>query len=125
MSWRRIARGIRRASDDCARSDTGREAARNQRWKIFEYEPGEFEKFAHAKTPAGLSVEDGVQGLIRICRANTGEDSEVALRLMRGLIPAASPHVETKGGRGNKTSDIVRGFGNSETYLLRRLKRDH
>ena len=48
----------------------------------------------------------------------------LTLRLIRRLLPAAPPHEETKGGRGKKTADNIRSFGTSETYLLRRLKRD-
>jgi hypothetical protein len=72
-----------------------------------------------------------VAGLIRICEAVKGEDSEVALRKIRELMPALPPaatHAEAgaNGGKGKKASDNVTGFrGTSETYLLRRLKRDH
>jgi hypothetical protein len=46
------------------------------------------------------------------------EDSEVALRLMRDLLPKALQHEEIRDGRGKETGDNVTGFrGNSEPYL--------
>jgi hypothetical protein len=93
-----------------------------QTWEEYEYGEADFEKFVRARYPAGLTVDDGVAGLIRICEATKSEDAEVCLRLIRGLIPAEAPH----GGKREKQVDTVNlpKGGNSETYLLRRLKRD-
>ena len=50
------------------------------------------------------------------------------MRLMRQVMPEQPAQEIGKGkagpGRGNKTADNVYRFGNSETYLLRRLKRE-
>jgi hypothetical protein len=94
----------------------------------FSYRENEFDKFAKAKFPAGLGVSDGIAGLVRICEATKGEDSEACLRLIRGLLPAEGPHGTNQhskeSGGNNITSSITETRGTSETYLLRRLKRD-
>jgi hypothetical protein len=98
---------------------------------VFEYGPDEFEKFTLAKRPAGLELPEGIKTLIGICELAKGdEDAAAALVILRGLEPKADTHAEAgaKGGRGKKAPDNIRGFseyGTSDTYLLRRLKRDH
>lgn len=97
-------------------------------WYLFEYREDEFDKFARARTPAGLGLEkEGVAALLRICHASKGEDAEVALQLMRELLPPVIEAGRAGPGRGKKTVDNINRFpkgGTSEAYLLRRLKRD-
>jgi hypothetical protein len=93
--------------------------------KVYDYCKDEFEKFALTRRPAGLGVENGVAGLILICDQVGGEDGEKAKRLLREAIPAEKPH----GGKREKATQVdnvnLPKGGNSEAYLLRRLKRDY
>jgi hypothetical protein len=100
------------------------------------YDFHEFEEFVRARRPRGLGVEGGTKQLYRECRfyADQGDaDAKAALIELGKLIPEAPPEKEAKSeggkkaGRGRIAPDNVRSYsthGNSETYLLRRLKRD-
>jgi hypothetical protein len=94
------------------------------------YDYRDFDEFVRIERPRGLGVVGGIAFLYGECRfyAEQGDENAAkALELLRDMMPAAPPHDETKGGRGKKTVDNINGLskgGTSETYLLRRLKRD-
>jgi hypothetical protein len=62
------------------------------------------------------------------CDDHTAVQRRLAQKLAANpAVPALATHAEAgaKGGRGKKAPDNVSIFGNSATYLVRRLKRDH
>ena len=89
--------------------------------EVFEHD--DFDVFARAKCPAGLGIPDGIAGLIRICEVVKGEDSDVSLRLLRGMVPAArEPHRPVREEKPNNIR--LPEYGTNRTYTLARLKRD-
>jgi hypothetical protein len=103
--------------------------------KVYDYAEHEFEKFALAKRPAGLDVENGVAGLILICDQVGGKHAEKAKRLLREVIPAAADEHARPGNQnarkkaeaenaGDNVARVSHG-SNSPNEILRRLKRDH
>src|SRR5262245_19903106 len=102
--------------------------------RVFDYGPEEFDKVTRAAAPAGLGIPVGIAGLIRICENIAGDDSTVALRLIRGLLPEEKPHGASPGNQNAAKAkqenevDVINSVskgGTSETYLIRRLKRDN
>jgi hypothetical protein len=97
-------------------------------YRVYDY--CDFDEFVRTERPRGLGVAGGIAFLYSECRfySDQGDENAArALELLRDMMPAAPPHDETKGGRGNKIVDNINGLskgGTSEPYLLRRLKRD-
>ncbi len=81
------------------------------------------------KPPRGLGRS--IEGLIRLCEAQTGVDVKAetrdnalaAIRLLREKMPAEAKHGTNQHTRGGD-SITSSSRGTSDTYLLRRLKRD-
>jgi hypothetical protein len=90
-----------------------------------------FEAFVKARRPRGLGIQEGTKKLYAECRfyADQGnEKAASALRLIQELTPAEAKHGTNQHSPDQKSGpDGIRSnseYGTSETYLLRRLKRD-